>query len=472
MIPFQNAELVSPGLQTGDATSNHLFDVARVLRQAGVPVELYCNYPPGPLPADLRPLIRQVEYGDFAPKRDLFLLEYPTWCPLAERIRDAQGTVIFSYHGVTPPELWRASQGREWLEISQVRTQLVWFAHLALTVSPFMRQELHTHTGYPLERIRVVPWAVPLESYRQRPSEATLNQVRNQWQLGDKRVILFVGRIAGNKRIDLAIEALARLRPTHPTAHLFVIGSKDANPAEREISSQLLTQAARLGVAKSVTLAGRVDAVEPYLALADVLILPSQHEGFGVPLVEAMAAGTPVVASASGAMPWVIDAEAGEGGAAGLLMRPGDAEDLARQIGRLLEDEPLRTRLIERGRVRVEAFSSAAFARELRQALAEAAERAKEPTLAAQHSAGRLHEYADVALRSYRVRSGIPVAGRLIEWVRHNSTTHVKEAYLDPIIEQQVNYNRMLADEILRLQFELHRLQAEVEELRKQQPSA
>jgi glycosyltransferase involved in cell wall biosynthesis len=467
MTIFRSAELLSPSVQTGDATSSHLFDVARILRQDGVQVGIYCNYPPGPTPADLRPLVRQVEYGDFQPQSDLLLLEYPTWCPLAERVRDAQGTVIFSYHGVTPPELWRASQGREWLEISQVRTQLVWFAHLALTVSPFMRQELHQHTGYPLERIRVVPWAVPLETYRQRPSEGVLNQLRTQWQLGDKRVILFIGRIAGNKRIDLAIEALARLRTTYPNTHLFVIGSKDNNPAEREISAQLVAQAEQLGIAKAVTLAGRVDAVEPYLALADVLILPSQHEGFGVPLVEAMAAGTPVVASASGAMPWVLDAERGEEQAAGLLAQPGDAADLARQIGRLLADETLRAGLIERGRARVEAFSTTAFEQNLRQALAEAAELAKEPTLAAQHSAGRLHEYADVALRSYRVRSGIPVVGPLIEWVRHNSTTHVKEAYLDPIIEQQVNYNRMLADEILRLQFELHRLQAEVEELRK-----
>jgi holo-[acyl-carrier protein] synthase len=68
-----------------------------------------------------------------------------------------------------------------------------------------------------------------------------------------------------------------------------------------------------------------------------------------------------------------------------------------------------------------------------------------------------------VALRNYRVRSGLPVVGGVIEWVRKNSTTHIKEAYLDPIIEQQVNYNRLLADEIFQLQAEVRRLQNEVD---------
>jgi hypothetical protein len=104
--------------------------------------------------------------------------------------------------------------------------------------------------------------------------------------------------------------------------------------------------------------------------------------------------------------------------------------------------------------------------------LADLADLAQEPVPAAQHPSGRLHYQADIALRSYQVRSNAPVVGRLIEWLRRNSTTHVKEAYLDPIIEQQVNYNRLLADEIMQLQGEIRRLQSEIDELRKQQPPA
>jgi hypothetical protein len=79
-----------------------------------------------------------------------------------------------------------------------------------------------------------------------------------------------------------------------------------------------------------------------------------------------------------------------------------------------------------------------------------------------------LAAYADIVLRDYRVRSGAPLVGRLIEWVRNQSTTHIKEAYLDRILERQVNYNRLLAGEVAERQHELVALRAQVEELRRQ----
>jgi hypothetical protein len=189
-----------------------------------------------------------------------------------------------------------------------------------------------------------------------------------------------------------------------------------------------------------------------------VVLLPSVHEGFGVPLVEAMAAGVPTVASASAALPWVLNAEADPAQAAGLLFQPGDAADLARQIGRLLNDKALRRELVARGVARAADFAPAIFDCNLRNILAEAGELAQSPPPAAQNPVGKLYAQADIALRNYRVSSGAPVVGRLVEWVRSNSTTHVKEAYLDPIIEQQVNFNRLVADELLHLQAEVRRL--------------
>ncbi|HXF61800.1 MAG TPA: hypothetical protein VNK95_09285, partial [Caldilineaceae bacterium] len=76
-----------------------------------------------------------------------------------------------------------------------------------------------------------------------------------------------------------------------------------------------------------------------------------------------------------------------------------------------------------------------------------------------------LHQYTDVALRTYRIKSTLPVVGPLIEWIRHNMTVHIKEAYLDRIIEQQVNLNRLLVEEIAALQDDVARLQADVAEL-------
>jgi hypothetical protein len=79
-----------------------------------------------------------------------------------------------------------------------------------------------------------------------------------------------------------------------------------------------------------------------------------------------------------------------------------------------------------------------------------------------------LASFADIVMRDYRVRSNAPLVGKLIEWVRVNSTTHLKEAYLDKMLERQVNYNRLLAVEVAALQNELVGLRSQVSELRKQ----
>jgi hypothetical protein len=181
-----------------------------------------------------------------------------------------------------------------------------------------------------------------------------------------------------------------------------------------------------------------------------------------------MAAGVPVVVSASGSLPWVV----GEGeAAAGLTFAPGDAEDLARQIARLLDDAGLRADLVSRGRARAATFGPAAFEQHVLALLAEVVECSRQgPPPGAGDLRHPLFLYADVSLRGYTVRSGAPLVGRLIEWVRRNSTSHVKEAYLDRIIERQVTYNQLLAVEIDRLRAEVCRLRSQVEALRRAPP--
>ena len=278
----------------------------------------------------------------------LTILEYPIWFPLAERFREAGGTAIFWYHGVTPPDLWGDAPERDVLRRSEAGTELAWYAHLAITDSPFIAGELQRHSGYPAERIRVVPIGVDVSSLSQ-PRPADLAALRNRWGLNDRRVLLYVGRVASNKRLDLLVEALALLTDHHPDLHLLVAGDTESLPAYRDLVARLRAQAARRGVDDRVTFTGRVESVQPYYHLAEVCILPSQHEGFGVPLVEAMASGIPIVAAASGAMPWVMGAEDAGGEPAGLQFSPGSANDLATQIARVLNDPGLRHALVERG---------------------------------------------------------------------------------------------------------------------------
>jgi 2-deoxystreptamine N-acetyl-D-glucosaminyltransferase/2-deoxystreptamine glucosyltransferase len=142
----------------------------------------------------------------------------------------------------------------------------------------------------------------------------------------------YVGRLAPQKRADLLVTAFGRMREE---ADLVVVG----DGPERERVARL---AGAGPAARRTTLAGFVahDRVPGVLAALDVLVLPSAYEEMGSVLVEAMAAGLPVVASAVGGIPEVV-----QDGVTGLLVPPGDADALAAALDRLVADPALRARL-------------------------------------------------------------------------------------------------------------------------------
>ena len=82
-------------MRNGDATSQHTFDLVRLLRQQGMAVEIFHNYPNGPLPEDIAPLVRHADYAQYQPGAELTILQYPVWFPLAERFRQVPGAAIF-----------------------------------------------------------------------------------------------------------------------------------------------------------------------------------------------------------------------------------------------------------------------------------------------------------------------------------------------------------------------------------------
>jgi rhamnosyl/mannosyltransferase len=161
--------------------------------------------------------------------------------------------------------------------------------------------------------------------------------------------ILYVGRLdrtSAWKGVDVLLEAFASLVARHPHARLRVVGSGDALADHRE-------QARALGVADRVEFAGQLAAGELVRAYQDarMLVLPSrtESESFGMTLIEAMACGRPVVGSAVGGIPTVV-----EDGTTGLLVPPGDPVALAAACARLLTDDSLCARLGANGRRRAE----------------------------------------------------------------------------------------------------------------------
>jgi glycosyltransferase involved in cell wall biosynthesis len=187
--------------------------------------------------------------------------------------------------------------------------------------------------------------------------------------------VLFVGRLTPEKGVHTLIEAFARVAALHPEARLDLVGPDDLapkqfvdpfdeDPALRPVAHyyaqpgafrrHLRDLAAPLG--DRVVFHGPVanDRLEPLQAAAAIFAFPSLwHEPFGIPPVEAMAAGLPVVATRAGALPEIVEPER-----TGLLVERGDVDGLARALGRLLGDGALRARLGTAGRERARACFS------------------------------------------------------------------------------------------------------------------
>jgi glycosyltransferase involved in cell wall biosynthesis len=198
--------------------------------------------------------------------------------------------------------------------------------------------------GVPPERLTVVPNAVDTERFARGDRAAA----RAALGIPDgRRAVALVGRIDDQKGQDDYVRAAPLVRAAHPDALLLLVGST----AKDDVAAPIRDLIGAEGVEDVVRFTGYVDDMPGLYAAIDVLAAPSRSEGFGLMLVEAMAAGVPIVASAVGAIPEVV----GDGPA--LLVPPRDPAALAAAINRVLDDADAARAMAAAGRERARAFS-------------------------------------------------------------------------------------------------------------------
>ncbi|MEU6907972.1 glycosyltransferase [Streptomyces coeruleorubidus] len=223
---------------------------------------------------------------------------------------------------------------RRWYGFTRMQKRVARRLPSVLTVSGTSQQEIVDHLGVRQDRIHVVHIGADTDLFSPDPS-----------------VPVVPGRIVTTSSADVPlkglvhlVEALAKVRTEHPAAHLVVVGKR---PAEGPVAQAM----ARYGLdgavefVKGISDAELVDLVRS----AQVACVPSLYEGFSLPAAEAMATGTPLLATTGGAIPEV----AGRDGETCLAVPPGDSDALAAGLGRLLGDAELRARLGAAGRERV-----------------------------------------------------------------------------------------------------------------------
>ncbi|MFW6253366.1 MAG: glycosyltransferase, partial [Chitinivibrionales bacterium] len=185
-------------------------------------------------------------------------------------------------------------------------------------------------------RLMTIPNGIDPAPYVERVDHAKIRQT-----LGVPRwapLIGTVARLSGEKAIDKAIEAFAIVSHTIPEARFIIVGE---GPCE----SELRTKTRELGLQEKVIFAGRHSKVAPILAIMDLFVLSSTREGLPMAVLEAMAAGCPVVAFAVGGVPSAV-----EHARSGYLVAPGDIKGMAGQIEMLLQHPVLARGFGEYGR--------------------------------------------------------------------------------------------------------------------------
>lgn len=212
-----------------------------------------------------------------------------------------------------------------------------------VTPSEFTRRRILERFSFPAERIRAVHHGVDLERYRPRPEEE-VEAAKKKYGL-DRPYILHVGAYVPRKNKEGLVRAFARSR-AREDGLLALVGSKRGNFPE------IAREAETLGLRQEIRYLGFVDRdeVAALLSGSRLFVFPSLYEGFGLPLLEAMACGSPVAAARASALPEVC-------GEAVEYFDPRSVEEISLAIDRFWEDEGRRRTLSEAGKARAAAFT-------------------------------------------------------------------------------------------------------------------
>jgi glycosyltransferase involved in cell wall biosynthesis len=329
---------VVPTLSPGDAVGGHTLAVRAALRGAGLRSEIFCDDAPA-LRHEVRPLD---DLPDPASSRAALLYQCSIGNEVVDRLLARPEPLVVDYHNLTPMEhLLRWSPDMAHL-VGWGRSQLDALAArsvLGIGDSAFNVADL-VAAGF--ERVAVVPILLDVADLRHGDARPRPSAGR-RW--------LFVGRLVPNKAQHDLVLALAWYRAVHdPEAELHLVGG-DAAPAYTAALRDLVRE---LGLDGSVHLRGSLDdaALRREYTAADVFVCLSDHEGFCIPVLEAMANDLPVVAFGSSALPETV----ADGG---LLLPAKDPALVAAAVHRLATDADLRATVVARGTARVASFDRA-----------------------------------------------------------------------------------------------------------------
>jgi glycosyltransferase involved in cell wall biosynthesis len=341
------------GFAEGDAISRQAIIFRNIFRGWGFPSDIFVDaaHVSPAMSADCQPL---ADYAGGA--GDVAMHHFGTTSPAAAAFGCVAAHKILIYHNVTPAHFFRGYDDAVAAQLTAARIQVALLAPRCAAVWAVSRFDAEDLAALGVRNARVFPLLFTAGSNAE--SDPAL---KGRLTAPALTTLLFVGRLAPNKRVEDLIETYACYHRINPFSRLFVIGSERTCPRY----ALMLRMLARDLAVPNICFEGFVTpaGLETYYQLADVFVSCSAHEGYGAPLVEAMRHGVPVIARDAGGTSEAL-------GGAGVMYAGATPLELARLIHRVTSDKILSAEILTAQQRRVLDIRARPVEQELRTLLA------------------------------------------------------------------------------------------------------
>lgn len=327
------------GTAKGDAITNQMFLIQKILKNNGYDSEIYAEYIPKELAGKVKPI--QEYHQD---RTGILMVHHSMGINCFEQIVHLSDKKILIYHNITPERFFKDEYLKKYIRLGLKQAESYKdYIKYCVADSNYNRQQL-IRMGHSCD-IDVMPVQISLNRFDELEDEQNIIEENRA-----TRNIIFVGRVVENKCQHDVIKAFAVYnRYFEKNSKLFIIGDNSMSGYVDELE-QL---AERLEVSDKIVFTGKISdsGLKTYYRIADVFLCMSEHEGFGVPLLESMKMGVPVIAYRSSAIPETM-------GGAGILVTEKNYAYIGALLNEVINDRNLYEALVKKQLERIERLES------------------------------------------------------------------------------------------------------------------